>query len=606
VADSRSPDVRYRIAAQDLAGHRLEVSCTVARPAAAGQVFRLPAWTPGSYLIREFARHVLTVRAYSRGVPVSIHKVAKDRWQAAPCDGPLTVIAEIYAYDLSVRTAYVDQTRAYFNGASVFLSPEGLEASACQVEIAPVPERPQWRVATTLPRDGAAPWGFGAYRASDYDELIDHPVEMAAFDHVAFTAGGATHDIVVTGQHRGDLQRLADDVQRICQWQIDLFGGASGSTAPFSRYLFQVMAVGDGHGGLEHRTSTSLLCARHELPRHGETRVGDDYRKLLGLFSHEYFHAWNVKRIKPAAFAPYDLFAENYTRELWAFEGFTSYYDDLALARSRVIDAASYLELLGRTITSVLRVPGRRLQSVADASFDAWIKHYRPDENSPNAGISYYTKGAMVALALDLMLRRAGRSLDDLIRLLWQRYGQDGAGVPEGSIRALAVELGGAACGAFFDRCVEGTEDPPFADLLGGFAVNFRTRPADGPRDRGGAPGKRSAEGPARSTLGVKVAGSAEARLQHVFSDGPAARAGLAAGDVVIAVDGLRVTADGFDSLADRHAPGESVVVHAFRRDELMRFEVVLDSAASDTCFLVTDDGAPTEAVARRKAWLGN
>ena len=182
----------------------------------------------------------------------------------------------------------------------------------------------------------------------------------------------------------------------------------AGRRPPFDRYLFQIAAVGDGYGGLEHRASTSLVCKRDELPRRGAARITDDYRRFLGLASHEYFHSWNVKRIKPAAFAPYDLARENYTRQLWAFEGITSYYDDLALVRSGVIDREGYLQLLGRTITTVLRDPGRQAQSVADSSFDAWIKYYRQDENTPNAVVSYYPKGALVALALDLRCASAG------------------------------------------------------------------------------------------------------------------------------------------------------------------------------------------------------
>ncbi len=284
-----------------------------------------------------------------------------------------------------------------------------------------------WRVATTLPSAGAAPWGFGAYRAANYDELIDHPVEMADFLVASFEAGGATHDVAITGKVNVDLDRLTTDLARICQWQVDLFGGARGCRAPFDRYLFQVAAVGDGYGGLEHRSSTSLCCKRDELPAPGMEGVTDDYRSFLGLASHEYFHSWNVKRIKPAAFVPYDLARESYTRQLWAFEGITSYYDDLALVRCGVIDAGSYLELLGQTITGVLRTPGRHVQSVADSSFDAWIKFYRRDENAPNAVVSYYAKGALVALALDLTLRDAGASLDDLMRLLWQRHGAGGS-----------------------------------------------------------------------------------------------------------------------------------------------------------------------------------
>jgi predicted metalloprotease with PDZ domain len=599
---------RYRIVPRDPHAHLFEVRCTVDDPDPGGQEFRLPSWIPGSYLIREFARQFVTVRAEANGAAVAIEKRAKDLWRAAPVAGPLTVVADVYAFDLSVRSAYLDAARGYFNGPSVFLCPEGRAGAPCEVEIV-APEGAAyaaWRVATTLPRAGAAPWDFGAYRAANYDELIDHPVEMADFSRASFEAGGATHDVAVTGRIRADLDRLTTDLARICQWQIDLFGGAPQSRAPFDRYLFQVAAVGDGYGGLEHRTSTSLCCKRDELPAPGATRVSDEYRRLLGLASHEYFHSWNVKRIKPAAFVPYDLGRENYTRQLWAFEGITSYYDDLALVRSGVIDLSSYLELVGQTITSVLRGPGRRVQSLSDSSFDAWIKYYRRDENTPNAVVSYYAKGALVALALDLTLRRAGTSLDELMRNLWRRHGETGIGVPEDGIEAVASELAGADVSAFFTRYVHGTEDPPLAELLAGFGVAQNLRPAEGGSDRGGKASRDARDGePPRSWLGASLSGNSRPTLRHVFRDGPAERAGLAAGDVIVAIDGLRISVDGIERLLRRRSVGETLAVHAFRRDELMTTAMTLAAAPDDTCWLALVPGADDEMRARRTAWLG-
>ena len=611
------PPIRYRITPVDPNAHLFEVACTVADPDSEGQRFRLPVWIPGSYLVREFARHFVSVAAAGAGGPVAISKEAKDTWRAAPCAGPLTVTARVYAYDLSVRTAYLDATRGYFNGPSVFLCPDGRSGRACEVEIAPPAGGAfaAWRVATTLPSAGAAEFGFGAYRAADYDELIDHPVEMSAFAHVRFTAGGVPHDIAVSGRQRADLDRFARDLARVCQWQCDLFGGAAGAAAPFDRYLFQVAAVGDGYGGLEHRASTSLVCRRDELPQPGAAAIDDGYLNLLGLASHEYFHSWNVKRIKPAAFAPYDLARENYTRQLWVFEGFTSYYDDLALVRSGVIDAKRYLELLGRTITTVLRTPGRHAQSVAESSFDAWIKYYRQDENTPNAVVSYYTKGALVALALDLQLRSRGTSLDQLMRTLWERHGRTGIGVPEGRVEALACELGGPGLADFFARCVHGTEDPPLAALLGEFGVTFNLRPAEGGSDRGGTPGKApdgaTHEGPAsapareRSWLGGRFGSGHEPKLVHVFAGGPLQQAGLSAHDTIVAVDGLRASSDALDRLVTRRAPGDPVEVHAFRRDELFTARVTLAAAPLDTCWLALADAADPDATSRRDAWLG-
>ena len=605
VASPANP-IRYRVIVRDPHAHLFEVHCTVDDPAPGGQSFRLPTWTPGSYLIREFARHFVQVRAVSGTTPVAITKTAKDCWQAAPCGGPLTVIAEIYAYDLSVRTAYLDALRGFFSGAAIFLCPDGRSGSPCRVEVVAPEGSPgsRWQVATTLPRVDGPVRGFGSFATADYDELIDHPVEMAELAFASFEAGGVTHDIAVSGRHRGDLGRLAGDLARICQWQIDLFHGGARQRPPFERYLFQITVIGEGYGGLEHRSSTALICRRDQLPPTGAAPVGDGYRGLLGLASHEYFHSWNVKRIKPAAFVPYDLGREAYTRQLWVFEGFTSYYDDLALVRSGVIGVPDYLELLGRTITQVLRTPGRLRQSVAEASFDAWIKYYRPDENSPNATVSYYAKGAVIALALDLTLRAAASSLDELMRGLWQRYGLPGTGVPEGTVEALACELGGAALDDFFARHVAGCEDPPLDALLRAAGVTLRLRAAAGPADRGGTPPKEADALPL-AWLGIRLAGDRSAKLAHVLSGGPAERAGLAGGDEIVAIDGLRASAESLQRLPTERREGERIDVLAFRRDELIRTQLTLGAAPQDTCWLELDPAATEAAARRRGEWLG-
>jgi predicted metalloprotease with PDZ domain len=594
---------QYHIVPIDPHAHLYEVSVTVVDPDPAGQRFRLPSWIPGSYLIREFARHFVHVRAEAENGEITVTKDAKDVWRVAPCFGPLTVIAQVYANDLSVRTAYLDGTRGYFNGTAVFMCPEGRENAPCTVDIAP-PDAAfgDWRVATTLPAVVAAPFGFGRYRADNYDELIDHPVETGTFVTATFMAGGAQHDIAVTGHIEADLPRMAQDLRRVCQWQIDLFGGAPNSTAPVDRYLFQVMAVGEGHGGLEHRSSTSLLCRRDELPRPGVEEITNDYLDFLGLASHEYFHTWNVKRIKPEAFTPYDLTRENYTRQLWAFEGITSYYDDLTLVRCGLIPPARYLELVGQTITNVLRSPGRLTQSVAESSFDAWIKYYRQDENTPNAVVSYYAKGALVGLALDLTLRLKGRnSLDDLMRALWMRYGHPGTGVPEDAIEKLASELAGVDLADFFTRYVFGTEDLPLTRLLDEFGVALHLRPAISPKDRGGKPASGD---PPRSSLGARI--GPDFKLTHVFRGGPAGSAGLSAGDTLVAVDGVKVTQDLLAALLQRPRSGKPLTVHAFRRDELRTFAVELAAAPVDTAWLSLIADLPAGTMLRRDEWLGS
>jgi predicted metalloprotease with PDZ domain len=326
----------------------------------------------------------------------------------------------------------------------------------------------------------------------------------------------------------------------------------------------------------------------------------DGYKGFLGLCSHEYFHTWNVKRIKPAAFTPYDLASENYTRLLWAFEGFTSYYDDLALVRSGVIPPEDYLALLGKTVSGVLRGSGRLRQSVAESSFDAWIKYYRQDENAPNAIVSYYAKGALVALALDLQLRAGsdGRvSLDDVMRLLWRRHGLSGTGVAEDGIFAIVeevAELGERGAGArlarWLEEAVHGTDDLPLARLLEPFGIEYRCEAAS--------------QAP---SLGVKLAGgNGEAKLANIYDGGPAQAAGLSAGDVLVALDGLRVTAAGLDAQLARRKAGERVSLHAFRRDELMSFDVELAAAPADKVTLVATSACAPAVARLREGWLGH
>jgi len=567
--------VQYTIVPKDLAGHLFNVTVTVAAPASEGQVFALPAWIPGSYMIREFARNIVRIRAESGGDAVALTKLDKHSWQAAPVDGPLSLHYEVYAWDLSVRAAHLDQTHGFFNGTSVFLRVLGQEATPHQVDIQRPgdPAASDWRVATSLPELGAKRYGFGTYIAADYDELIDHPVEMADFALGTFKAHGIQHDIVVTGRVPNlDMARLQQDLKAICETQIAFFEPKT-KKAPMDRYVFLTMAVGDGYGGLEHRASTALICARADLPTTAAPKTAEPnegYTKFLGLCSHEYFHTWNVKRIKPAVFAPYDLQVENYTPLLWLFEGFTSYYDDLMLVRSGIISEATYFKLLGKTVGSVLRGSGRSKQSVAESSFDAWSKYYRQDENAPNAIISYYTKGSLVGLAFDLTIRAktgGAKSLDDVMRALWERYGRDfytgGArGVTEKEVEALFDEISGVRLKGIFDRYIRCTEDIPLAKLYAPFGIKVSDERKNG---------KPSLD----AGIGRDAGG---AKLTQVHEGGAAHQGGLSAGDIVIAVDGLRVNGNpcNLEGLFARYRVGDTVTVHAFRRDELMTFEVTL------------------------------
>ena len=586
--------IHYSIFPSDPAAHLFTVRLTVDAPDPQGQRLALPAWIPGSYMIREFARHIVEIEARSNGRRVALTKIDKHTWRARPCRGALEVVYTVYAWDLSVRAAHLDASHGFFNGTSVFLRVVGQDAHPCEVEIAPPAGDAfaHWRVATTLPRAGAPANGFGTYRAADYDELVDHPVEMGDFTLVEFEACGIPHSVAITGRHDTDCKRLAKDLAAVCEAQIRLFEPET-AQAPFERYLFLTTVVGEGYGGLEHRASTALLCARNDLPWPGMQGSPDGYRSFLGLASHEYFHSWHVKRIKPDVFARYDLERENYTRLLWVFEGFTSYYDDLMLLRSGVIGIEHYLKALGATIANVLRAPGRRRQSVAESSFDAWIKYYRQDENSPNAIASYYAKGALVALCLDLTIRsRSGgrRSLDDVMRLLWQRYGRDfaneGRGLEEDGLPLIVQEATGLDLAKEIRAWAGGTDELPLAPLLAQTGVTLTLKPAEGDA----------------AWLGARLqTRGADLVLAAVFNEGPAHHAGLSAGDTVIAADGLRVDERSLKAMLSRRRAGDRLRLHVFRRDELIEREIRLGQAPATEATLTVASKAGSGA--RQGGW---
>jgi len=599
--------MHYQIAAHNPAAHIFKVKCFIDRPAAEGQVFSLPAWIPGSYMVRDFAKNIVRIDAHSNGQLVRLEKVDKSSWKAEVCVGPLELEYEVYAWDLSVRSAHLDQNHGYFNGTSVFVRVHGHEKLPCTVDIcAPVGSViGEWRIATTLKLAGAKEYGFGRYSAADYDDLLDHPIEMADFSMASFEVAGVKHEVTFTGRNKTDLDRVCVDLKKICQTHVDFFG----ELPQMEKYLFQVMVVGDGYGGLEHRSSTSLLVSRKDLPLVGEEKVSVDYQQFLGLCSHEYFHTWNVKRIKPQAFVPYKLQEECYTRQLWAFEGITSYYDDLGLLRSGCIAEQDYLTTLAQTMTRVWRAKGRFKQSVADSSFDAWTKFYRQDENAPNAIVSYYTKGSLIALALDLTIRQAtenDKSLDDLMSLLWRQYGKTGQGVPEGQIEKHANDVSGIELSDFFQNYLYGTDDPPLAELLQSVGIEFVLRPSESSKDKGGkASQKTNKELLQRAVLGIRtMAEKGGVKIANVFDDGAAIKVGLAAGDVLVAVGGLRVAEDNLETLLQQYRPREVVDIHLFRRDELMLFKLELQSPALDTVELRLCDDVDQGVIANRKAWL--
>jgi predicted metalloprotease with PDZ domain len=594
--------IHYTITPLNPAAHLFQVVLIIAKPDSTGQQLRLPAWIPGSYKIRDFAKNITSIYAeslHSHGVShlVELTQLDKHTWQAAaiPKGASLKVSCQVYAYDVSVRTAYLDNQQALFNFSSLCLSVVGQASRPCQVTLLPPPchtEQTPWQVVSSLPpHKDTALRAFGDYYAPNYDALIDYPVMLAPVERICwgdFIAHGATHNIAIVGKvHALDMPRLIKDTANICAAHIALFEPIS-KRAPFveldpsAHYTFMTMVLGEGYGGLEHRASTALMCKRSDLPStlDSPNTLSAGYQQYLGLMSHEYFHTWNVKRIKPAVFAPYDLTQENYTPLLWLFEGFTAYYDDLMLVRAGITTPQQYLNSLAHTLNNVRRTQGRLVQSAANASLTAWVKYYNPDENSPNALASYYTQGSLIAAYLDVYIRlntenteysdspKSPRSLDDVMRLLWQRFGRDFytenslGGVTMKDIYTAFDEATRLQLTPLIERLIHTPHDIPLEDLLPHFGVVWAQEATSS-----------ASLGAATRSQGTEVV------LACTYAHEAAQNAGLSGADVLIALDGLRVTPNSLPVILARLAPHQTVRALAWRRDELVDTMLTLDAA---------------------------
>lgn len=584
--------------------HIFKVTLSFTAAEAGKQTFRLPAWIPGSYKIRDFAKNIVSICLTQAGQTRPITKTDKTTWQADVDSGLVTIEYEVYAFDLSVRGSYLDNQRGFFNGSSLFICPDGFEASSCLLDL----KRPNaavaqtWRIGTSLPEKEAARYEFGTYQAANYDDLLDHPIEMSDFSLTTFEACGISHDIIITGRHQADLERLATDLEKICTAQLEFFA----KPYPFERYVFLVLVVGDGYGGLEHRASTSLICSRTDLPqsREKDKPVTEHYCNFLELCSHEYFHNWNVKRIKPKVFAPYDLRQETPTPLLWVFEGFTRYYEGIFLVRSGLIPVSLYLQRMAQLFTVQERAPGRYKQTLVDSSFDAWIKLYQADENSINSSISYYTKGGIVALLLDLKLRLAtdGRhTLDDVVLTLWQQYLDGTTGITDDAVQQIIHELSGGKLEGFLNQALYGLEDLPLSETLAEFGVQCQKRFLASNADRGG---ETKTDTESKASLGIRGnVTPAGLVVNTVFTGSAAELAGVAAGDVLLALDGLKFKSEWEQQVAN-HAIGSCVEVIGFRRDEVLTYTVKLQATAPEGYVLRVDSNVTETVAQRRQSWL--
>lgn len=571
----------------DAPGHHL--ACVELRFPVDAQAVELvlPAWSPGSYFIRDYARYVRDLAALDDGdAPRAVTKRDKSTWSVdARGARELRVRYAVYGHDLSVRTNHIDADHAFVHGPATFLYPSHLRAAPIELEVA-IPEG--WILTTAM---AWAPAPAPPYRltAADIDELYDHPIHAGAAALVRTLAVPAAVPVklAIWGQRAPggafDERRLATDLGAIVDDHVARFGAA-----PFAHYTFLVMLAHDAYGGLEHRASSVNLYH----PYFAASRK--HYDGLLELLSHELFHVWNGKHIAPRPLLEIDYAREAYTRSLWLMEGMTSHYDRFALRTSNRITARSFLDKVLDDWARLMATPGRRRQSLEAASFDAWIKLYRPDESNLNTTVSYYLKGGLVMLALDLQIRRrtgGAHSLDDVLRLLWHRHGQAGEPHPD-QLQPVFEEATGLALGDVFDRQIRGTDDPELALELRHVGLELRA----------GTDPAQLADGASPVWLGATLGGT---RVTSVFDDSPAQAAGLSPGDEIIALDGFRVTTEAdARSLAGALKPGDRIELAVFRRARLLRLPVTLGPAPATRYEIVglPDAGA---AAARYQAWLG-
>jgi len=539
----------------------------------------LPSWTPGSYRIRDFARHV---QDFSAG-GLEWSKLDKARWRVVPRNrGPVRIRYRVWAFELTVRTSHLDDEHGYVNGASVFLYLEGRKDVPIRILIRP----PRgWRIATGLQEEGR-----GLYSAPDYDTLVDCPIEMGRFRELSFRFRGKRHRIALHGPGNYEERRLVRDVRKIVATEFGLM-----RELPYRDYTFLLHTVPDGGGGLEHANSCSLQYP----PFHFRPR--EKYEHFLELVAHEFFHLWNVKRIHPSGLGPFDYEREVYTTLLWAMEGLTSYYDTLLPCRAKLLSPDRYLKKIAERIQKFEEKPGRHRQSLSRSSFDAWIGLYQPNENAPNCQMSYYEKGALVGLCLDLEIRRrtAGRrSLDDVLRSLYQDFGRAGTGFPDGEFRRGCERIAGGSLARFFANYVDGTAPIPWGRFLDWVGLELAREPRKG--DDGAASKSRSWLGVLTQRSGERVV------VTSVIEGSPADRGGLAPRDELVAIDGARVEPEGWEKRIEERSPGHRARLALFRRGFLRELEIEI-SSRPNVATTLRRRKQPTPAQRREyESWIGS
>jgi predicted metalloprotease with PDZ domain len=589
--NSKELALLYQVAMPQPESHLFEVTLYIQNWHAKTLDLKMPVWTPGSYLVREYSRHVQDFTAFSgsQETPLKWGKLGKNHWQieipekeipgksTALLVGsiPIAVRYRVFANELTVRTNHLDETHGYFNGAALFCFVPECQHLPIHIRILPPSG---WSVTTALPSVSRE---ANTFEAKDFDTLVDSPFEIGQHQVYPFKVLGKPHEFAVWGRGNLEIDRIIQDTQKIVEVEAGMFGGL-----PYDRYIFLLHLASQGFGGLEHKDSCSLIYSRMGF------RAKDKYERFMQLVAHEFFHLWNVKRIRPKALEVFDYEQENYTPSLWFSEGTTSFYDLLIPLRAGIYDAKTYLNNLSQEISRYLTTPGRLVQPLSESSFDAWIKLYRPDANSVNSQISYYLKGEMVTLLLDLAIRikhRNQRSFDDVMRHMWEQFGKDEVGFIPEQLKSVIESVSGFDLTNFYDRYIHGTEELPFDEYLAGFGLRLASNAARGIPTTG---------------MTVRTEGGRE-MVKAVEANSPAQRAAIDPGDELVAIDGLRVASGQLDDRLKDYQAGDTIEVAVFHSDELKVRSLTLGSPRASQYHLEIVEHLSDTQRQNFEGWLG-
>ena len=576
-----NPSITYTLSMPEPSNHYFHVTLSVKDYSGETASLKMPVWTPGSYLVREFARHIPKVTASSNKRELPVHKSTKNLWEVAT-DGvsDFTVTYKVYAYEQSVRTSFLNDSRGYLNGASVFLYVDGLQDQPGELKI----QLPRgWRkISTGLPIAGGKTRTFVF---SNYDILVDSPILMGNHDVLKFKVDGIPHEIALYGESNLDREKFLSDMKAIVKQTKELFG-----SFPYDDYVFLVLLLESGGGGLEHLNSCTVQGQRWKFSDEKK------YKDFLTLMSHEFFHTWNVKRIRPFALGPFDYDEENYTKDLWIAEGLTEYYESVIPYRAGLFTEEDYFDYVGRLIKLVETTPGRQVQSLAGASFDSWIKYYRQDENSPNTQISYYAKGAVVGFLLNLAIvenSSGEKSLDDVFRKVYSKiYEGEQRGFKSEEFRQICEEAAGRDLSDIW-QYVDSVVELDYDQFLSSVGCQLDRSYADDTKESDAYFGLKH-----KSSDGRIV-------IKTVYDGTPAAAGGVNVNDDLIALNGNRLTSDNAAKLLKEATVGEKANLLISREGEIVELEVIPSTTPPDKFSITRLDEASDEQKQLFNSWLG-